>query len=186
MDVSQILKHAEEGMIKAVEHAAIEFNKIRTGRASTSMLDAVQVDYYGTPTPLAQVASLATPDATVVTVQPWEKAMLEPIERAINAANLGLTPNNDGTTIRLPIPPLTEERRRDIAKQAKAVAEESKVGVRNARREAMESLKKAEKDEHLSEDLRRDAENDVQELTDRYVTKVDDLFKAKEKDIMTV
>ena len=186
MEISQILQETEEGMKKAIEHAAIEFNRIRTGRASTSMLDSVQVDYYGTQTPLAQVASLATPDATVVTVQPWEKAMLEPIEKAINAANLGLTPNNDGTVIRLPIPPLTEERRREIAKQAKAVAEDSKVGIRNARREAMDSLRKAEKDEHLSEDLRRDGEADVQKLTDRYVAMVDDLYAQKEKDILTV
>ena len=107
MEVSQILREAEDGMKKALEHATIEFNRIRTGRASTSMLDSIQVDYYGTPTPLSQVASVATPDATVITVQPWEKGMLDPIERAINAANLGLTPNNDGSMIRLPIPPLT-------------------------------------------------------------------------------
>ena len=186
MEVRAILSEAEAGMKKAIDHAQIELNKIRTGRASTSMLDSVVVDYYGTPTPLAQVASVATPDATVVTVQPWEKALLEPIERAINMANLGLTPNNDGTMIRLPIPPLTEERRKEIAKHAKAVAEESKIGVRNARREAMEALKKAEKEEHLSEDLRRDGEVDVQSLTDRYVKMIDELFTAKEKDIMTV
>ncbi len=186
MEVSQILREAEDGMKKALEHATIEFNRIRTGRASTSMLDSIQVDYYGTPTPLSQVASVATPDATVITVQPWEKGMLDPIERAINAANLGLTPNNDGSMIRLPIPPLTEERRRDIAKQAKSIAEESKVGVRNARREAMDSLRRAEKEEHLSEDLRRDGEIDVQNLTDRYVEKIEALYSAKEKDIMTV
>ena len=186
MEVSQILKEAEEGMSKAIEHAIIEFNKLRTGRASTSMLDSVQVDYYGTPTPLSQVAGVATPDATVITVQPWEKGMLEPIERAINAANLGLTPNNDGTMIRLPIPPLTEERRREIAKLAKAIAEESKVGVRNARREAMDSLKRAERDEHLSEDLRRDGEIDVQSLTDRFIARIEEIYAAKEKDIMTV
>lgn len=186
MEVSQILKEAEEGMIKAIEHAMIELGKLRTGRASTSMLDSVQVDYYGTPTPLSQVAGVATPDATVITVQPWEKGMLEPIERAINAANLGLTPNNDGTMIRLPIPPLTEERRREIAKLAKAIAEESKVGVRNARREAMDSLRKAERDEHLSEDLRRDGEIDVQSLTDRFISRIEEIYAAKEKDIMTV
>ena len=186
MEVSQILKNAEAGMRKAIEHAEIEMNKIRTGRASTSIVDSVQVDYYGTMTPLSQVASVATPDATVVTVQPWEKNLLEAIERAINAANLGLTPNNDGNMIRLPIPPLTEERRREIAKQAKNVAEESKVGVRNARRDAINELKKAEKEEHLSEDLRRDGENDVQALTDRYVKMIEDLFDAKEKEIMTV
>ncbi len=186
MEVSQILKKAEEGMKKAIEHAQIEMNKIRTGRATTSIVDSVMVDYYGTMTPLAQVASVATPDATVVTIQPWEKPLLEAIERAINAANLGLTPNNDGTMIRLPIPPLTEERRREIAKLAKAVTEESKVGVRNARRDAMDDLKKAEKEDHLSEDLRRDGENDVQALTDRYIKMIDNIFDAKEKEIMTV
>lgn len=186
MEVSQILNTAEEGMKKAIEHAQIEMNKIRTGRASTNIVDSVMVDYYGTMTPLAQVANVATPDATVVTVQPWEKNLLEAIERAINAANLGLTPNNDGNTIRLPIPPLTEERRREIAKQAKAVNEESKVGVRTARREAMDELKKAEKEDHLSEDLRRDGEADVQALTDRYVKMIDEIFEAKEKEIMTV
>ena len=186
MDVSQILSTAEAGMVKAIEHAAEEFSRIRTGRASTAVLDSVMVDYYGAMTPLAQVASLATPDATVITVTPWEKNMLDPIEKAISAANLGFTPNNDGQMIRLAVPPLTEERRREIAKQAKTVAEDSKVGVRNARRDAMYALKKAEKEEHLSEDLRRDGEADVQALTDRFVGKIDELFASKEKDIMTV
>lgn len=186
MEVNTILKESEEKMKKAIEHAAIEFSKIRTGRASTSVLDSIQVDYYGTMTPLSQVASLATPDATVITVTPWEKGMLDPIERAISAANLGFTPNNDGQMIRLPVPPLTEERRREIAKQAKSIAEDSKIGVRNARREAMDELKKAEKEEHLSEDLRRDGEIDVQSLTDRYVSKIDELYASKETEIMTV
>ena len=186
MEVKTVLHGAEDGMKRAVEHARIELTKIRTGRASVSMLDSVQVDYYGTMTPLTQVANLSTPDATVIVVQPWEKTMLEPIEKAILAANLGLTPGNDGQVIRLPIPPLTEERRKEIAKHAKQIAEESKVGVRNARREAMEQLKKAEKEEHLSEDLRRDAEIDVQELTDKYVGEIDTVYQAKEKEIMTV
>ena len=186
METSEILKTAREGMERAIEHAKIEMSKIRTGRASTAMLDSVQVDYYGTMTPLSQVASLSTPDATVVVVQPWEKNLLGAIEKAIQAANLGLNPNNDGTTIRLPIPPLTEERRREIAKQAKQVAEESKVGVRNARRDAMEKLKKAEKEDHLSEDLRRGAEDDVQKLTDTHIGEVDKIYAAKEKELMTV
>ena len=186
METKEILNTAKESMERAIEHAQIEMTKIRTGRATTSMLDSVQVDYYGTMTPLAQVATLSTPDATVVVVQPWEKTMLGPIERAIQAANLGLNPSSDGSVIRLPIPPLTEERRREIAKHAKQVAEESKVGVRNARREAMEKLKKAEKEEHLSEDLRRSGEEEVQKLTDKFIEEVEKVYAAKEKDIMTV
>ena len=186
MEVKTILNEAEEGMKRALDHAHIELSKIRTGRASVSMLDSVHVDYYGSMTPLSQIANVSTPDATVIMVQPWEKTMVGPIEKAILAANLGLTPNNDGQVIRLAVPPLTEERRRDIAKHAKQIAEESKVGVRNSRREAMESLKKAEKEEHLSEDLRRDGEIDVQSLTDKYIAEIDKVYEAKEKDIMTV
>lgn len=186
METNEILKVAREGMERAIEHAKVEMAKIRTGRASTSMLDSVQVDYYGTMTPLAQVATLSTPDATVVVVQPWEKNMLSPIERAIQAANLGLNPNNDGSTLRLPIPPLTEERRREIAKQAKQVAEDSKIGVRNARRDAMEKFKKAEKEEHMSEDTRRGGEDDVQKMTDKFIEEIDKIYAAKEKELMTV
>lgn len=186
MAINDILKAAEEAMSKAVDHARIELARIRTGRASASMLDSVHVDYYGSPTPLSQVANVSTPDASMIMVQPWEKALVGPIERAILAANLGLTPNNDGTVIRLSVPPLTEERRRDIAKQAKHIVEESKVGVRNARRDAIERLKKAEKEENLSEDLRRGGEDDVQKLTDKYTAEIDRLFEVKEKEIMTV
>jgi ribosome recycling factor len=186
MEVKEILHFAEDGMKKAIDHCHIELAKIRTGRASTSLLDSVRVDYYGSPVPLSQVASISTPDATVIVVQPWEKNMIGPIDRAIQAANLGLNPTNDGTLIRLPIPPLTEERRRDLVKMVKKVAEESKVGVRNARRDAMDMLKHAEKDEHMSEDLRKGAESDVQKLTDKYIGEVDHIVGEKEKDIMTV
>lgn len=186
MAINDVLNASEEAMKKAVDHARIDLSKIRTGRASTSMLDSIQVDYYGSPTPLSQVANVSTPDAAMILVQPWEKTMVGPIERAIMAANLGITPNNDGSVIRLSVPPLTEERRRDIAKQARHIVEESKVGVRNARRDAMERLKKAEKEESLSEDLRRGGEDDVQKLTDKYIAEIDQLFEAKEKEIMTV
>lgn len=186
MEIKDVLKEAEDGMKRAVDHCRIELTKTRTGRASASMLDSIHVDYYGTPTPLSQVASVSTPDATMILVQPWEKTMVGPIERAIMAANIGLNPNNDGTVIRLPVPPLTEERRREIAKHAKHILEESKVGIRNARRDAMERLKKAEKEEHLSEDLRRGAEDEVQKLTDKYSAEADHLFEVKEKEIMTV
>lgn len=186
MEINDVLNSSEEAMMKAVDHARIDLSKIRTGRASTGMLDSVMVDYYGAPTPLSQVANISTPDASMILVQPWEKTMVGPVERAIMAANLGLTPNNDGSVIRLSVPPLTEERRREIAKQAKHIVEESRVGVRNARRDAMERLKKAEKEAHLSEDLRRGAEDSVQKLTDKYIAEIDHLFEAKEKEIMTV
>ena len=186
MEVKKILQEAEEGMKRAVEHAHVELSKIRTGRASVSMLDSVSVDYYGSMTPLSQVANVSTPDATVIIVQPWEKTMVAPIEKAILAANLGLTPNKDAQVIRLAIPPLTGERRKEIAKHARQIAEESKVGVRGVRRDAMEQLKRAEKEEHLSEDLRRDGESDVQSLTDKYIAEIDRVYEAKEKDIMTV
>lgn len=186
MDVKQILSDAESEMKKAIDHCHIEFAKVRTGRASTSLLDSVRVDYYGQMVPLSQVATVTTPDATMLLVQPWEKNMVAPIDRAIQAANLGLNPSNDGAVIRLPIPPLNEERRKELAKVAKKVAEDSKIGVRNARRDAMEALKKAEKEEHMSEDMRKGGEADVQKLTDRYVAEVERLLAEKEKDILSV
>lgn len=186
MEIKEILSTAEASMRKAVEHCHVEFGKLRTGRASVSLLDTVRVDYYGQLVPLSQIASVSTPDATQILVQPWEKNMLGPIEKAIKAANLGLNPTNDGTIIRLPIPPLTEERRRELAKLAKKISEESKVGVRTARRDAMEQLKKAEKDEHLSEDARKGGEVDVQKLTDRYIAELDKHYQDKEKDILSV
>lgn len=173
-------------MKKAAEHCHIEFAKIRTGRASTSLLDSVRIDYYGQMVPLSQVATVTTPDATMIMVQPWEKNLIASIDRAIQQANLGLNPNNDGSVIRLPIPPLNEERRRELVKVARRIAEESRVGVRNARRDAMDSLKKAEKDEHMSEDARKSAEADTQKMTDRYIAEIDKALHDKEQDIMSV
>lgn len=186
MDVKTIYSKAEADMKKAVEHCMIEFGKIRTGRASTSLLDSVRVDYYGQQTPISGVATISTPDASSIIVQPWERNMLGPIEKAILAANLGLTPTNDGTIIRIAIPALNEERRRELVKIAKRLAEESKVGVRTARHDAIKHLKQAEKEEHLSEDLRKDGEEMIQKLTDRYVAEVDKHLADKEKDVMTV
>jgi ribosome recycling factor len=186
MEVNQILKAAEDEMRKAIDHCHIEFAKIRTGRASTNLLDAIRVDYYGQMVPLSQVASVSTPDATMILVQPWEKKLVPVIDKAIQAANLGLNPASDGSIIRLPIPPLNEERRRELAKVAKKVAEDSRIGVRNARRDAMDALKKAEKDEHMSEDMRKGGEADVQKLTDRYIEEVDRILAEKEKDILAV
>lgn len=186
MDIKTILDEAEASMRKAIDHCSIEFAKLRTGRASISLLDTVRVEYYGNQVPLSQVATVSTPDATQIIVQPWEKNLLGPIDKSIKAANLGLNPTNDGVVIRLPIPPLTEERRRDLAKMAKKIAEDSKVGVRNARRDAMEALKKAEKAEHMSEDARKAGEVDVQKLTDRFIAEIDKHYADKEKDILSV
>jgi ribosome recycling factor len=186
MDVKEILAATEAEMNKAIEHCHIELAKVRTGRASTSLLDSIRVDYYGQAVPLSQIASVSTPDATMIIVQPWEKNMIQPIDRAIQQANIGLNPNNDGTVIRLPIPSLNEERRKELVKVAKRVAEESRVGVRNARREAIDSLKKAEKDEHMSEDMRKNGEADVQKLTDKFIAEVDKILHDKESDIISV
>ncbi len=186
MEVKEILASAEEEMKKAIDHCHIEFGRIRTGRASTSLLDSVRVDYYGQMVPLSQVATVTTPDATMILVQPWEKKLVQAIDRAIQAANLGMNPTSDGNVIRLPVPPLTEERRKEMVKMARKVGEDSKIGVRNARRDAMDLLKKAEKDQQMGEDMRKGGEADVQKLTDRYIEEVDRILADKEKDIMAV
>ena len=172
-------------MDKAIDHADNELNKIRAGKANPSMLDDIVVDYYGSPTPLSQVGTVNTPDARTIVVQPWEKSMLAPIEKAIKEANLGVNPQNDGVIIRINVPPLTEERRRDLVKKAKAEAETGKVAVRNIRKDANEKIKKL-KSEGVSEDEIKVGEADVQKLTDSYIIKIDQLSEPKEKDIMTV
>ena len=172
-------------MDKAIDHADSELNKIRAGKASPSLLDDVMVDYYGTPTPLSQVGSVNTPDARTIVVQPWEKSLLSAIEKAIKEANLGINPQNDGIIIRINVPPLTEERRRDLVKKAKGEAETGKVAVRNIRKDANEKIKKL-KTEGVSEDEIKVGEAEIQKLTDAYIAKVDQLSEAKEKDIMTV
>lgn len=182
----QILHDAEARMKKAVEIVRDEFARIRTGKATTALLDGIRVDYYGTMTPLKQIANISTPDAHTISVQPWEKSMLGPIEKAILNGNLGLNPVNDGNILRVPIPPLNEERRKELVKLVKKFAEEGKVAVRNVRRDAIEHLKKAEKDEHLSEDERKREEQETQKLTDRHVKDIDNLVALKEKEIMEV
>jgi ribosome recycling factor len=172
-------------MERAIEHADNELNKIRAGKASPSMLDDVTVDYYGTATPLSQVGSVNTPDARTIIIQPWEKSLLAPIEKAIIAANLGVNPQNDGIIIRINVPPLTEERRRDLVKKAKGEAETGKIAIRNIRKDANEKIKKL-KSEGVSEDEIKVGEAEIQKLTDAYIIKVDQLSDAKEKDIMTV
>jgi ribosome recycling factor len=172
-------------MAKAIDHLEAELGKIRAGKASPQMLDSVYVDYYGSSTPLSQVASVNTPDARTLTIQPWEKNMLGPIEKAIFSSNMGLTPQNDGIQIRLNLPPVTEERRLNLVKQSKAEAENCKVSIRNIRRDANEGIKKLIKD-GLAEDLAKDAETKIQHLTDAHIVKADKHLETKEKEIMTV
>ncbi len=183
--IKKQVSDAKAAMDRAIDHADNELNKIRAGKASPSMLDDVMVDYYGTATPLAQVGSVNTPDARTIVVQPWEKSLLGAIEKAIMEANLGVNPQNDGVIIRINVPPLTEERRRDLVKKAKAEAEMGKVAIRNIRKDANEKIRKLKAD-GVSEDEMKSGEAEVQKLTDSYIAKVDQLTEAKEKDIMTV
>jgi ribosome recycling factor len=184
-DINQTMNEAQAHMDKALEHLNHELLKLRTGKASTAIVQDLIVDYYGSPTPVAQVANIQVSDARTIVIQPWERNMLGPIERVIINSNLGITPANDGEIIRLSIPPLTEERRKDLVKKAKHAGEESKVGVRTARHKALDHIKKAVK-EGLPEDLGKRTENDLQELVNRYVKQVDETVAAKEKEIMTV
>lgn len=182
-DIQFILDTAKEAMDNAMKHLEKQLSNIRAGKASPAMLGSVMVEYYGSQTPLSQVANVNTPDGRTITVQPWEKSMLQEIERGIMIANLGFNPMNNGESIIINVPPLTEERRRDLAKQAKSEAEDAKVGIRNARKDANNDIKKLE---DASEDVKGNAEIDVQQLTDNYVSKVDDVLSLKEKEIMTV
>ena len=181
-DIQFILDSTKESMDAAIKHLEKAFVNIRAGKASPAMLGSVMVEYYGSLTPLNQVANVNTPDGRTITVQPWEKSMLHEIERSIMVANLGFNPMNNGESIIINVPPLTEERRRELAKQAKAESEEAKIGVRAARKEANTDIKKLD----ISEDLKSNAEVDVQELTDKYVKLIDDILAVKEKEIMTV
>lgn len=182
--LEDIATDTEEGMKKALEAFKRDLTKIRTGRASTSLLDGVKVEYYGTPTPLNQVATLQVVDARLITIKPWEKNLIPVIEKAIRASDLGLNPVADAELVRLPIPALTAERRKDLAKQVKKMAEEARVAVRAARRDANDLIKSAEKDGDMSEDERKQGEKRVQDLTDKFVAMVDDVAAAKEKEIM--
>jgi ribosome recycling factor len=176
----------EGHMQKAIEATQRSFNTIRTGRASTSLLDRVTIDYYGTPTPLKSLANIGTPDATTITVQPFDRGSMGAIERAISLSDVGLTPNNDGSMIRLNIPPLTTERRKEFVKQASKYAEEGKISIRNIRRDAIDRVKKDEKSSDISEDESKDLQDKIQKLTDKYAAKVEQVLAEKEKDIMTV
>ena len=182
--INDITSDSEAGMKKAVDSFKRDLQKIRTGRANTAMLDGIKVDYYGTPTPVNQVATVQVVDARLITVKPWEKTMIPVIDKAIRASDLGINPVADSELVRLPVPPLTQERRRDLAKQVNKQTEEARVAVRAARRDAMVMIKEAEKDKQISEDERKNGEKKVQELTDKYIASVDDIAKAKEKEIM--
>ena len=184
-EIELILENAEQAMIKSISHLNLELSKIRAGRANPSMLDAVKVDYYGTPTPLAQVGNVTTLDSRTLNIQPWEKSMLDEITRAIINSNLGLNPQNNGEVIIISVPVLTEERRRDLVKRAKAEGEHAKVSVRTQRKDANE-MARSLKDDGYSEDLIKNAEDKIQKLTDTYNNKIDDLVAIKESDIMKV
>lgn len=184
-DVKPILNQAEENMEAALMFLDESLAHIRAGKANPRILDGIRVEYYGSHVPLSNVATVATPDAKTITVQPWEKAMMPVIEKAILNSDVGITPMNNGEVIRLSIPPLTEERRKQLAKQAKHEGEEAKISIRNARRDAIDRLKKMIKD-GLPEDVEKDAENEAQKIHDKYVRKVDEMLAAKEKEIMTV
>ncbi len=184
-EIEIYLETAKEMMDKAITRCKVELSKIRAGKAMPSMLDGLMVDYYGASTPLNQVASLTTPDARTIFIKPWEKSTIKEIEKAIINSDLGLNPQNDGESIIINVPQLTEERRIQLVKQSKAVTEDAKVSVRNARKEANDELRKLQKD-GVSEDAIKGAEGDVQTLTDNYVKQLDDLLEIKEKDIMTV
>lgn len=180
------LSEVESHMKKAIEAAQRSFNTIRTGRANASLLDRIMVDYYGAETPLKQLANINTPDATTITIQPYDRSSLNVVEKAINMSDLGLTPNNDGSVIRLNIPPLTSDRRKELVKLAGKLAEEQKVSIRNIRRDAVDSVRKQEKSKEISEDEARDLLDKVQKMTDKYIAKIDEILAIKEKDITTI
>ncbi|MDR1652578.1 MAG: ribosome recycling factor [Prevotellaceae bacterium] len=184
-DLKTHLGKAEENMEGAVLFLDDVLARIRAGKASVRILDGIKVNYYGSPVPLTNVATLAAPDAKTITIQPWEKKLITEIEKAIMASDVGITPVNNGEMIRLGIPPMTEERRKQLVKQVRADGEDAKIAVRNARRDSIERLKKMVKD-GLSEDLEKDAEADVQKIHDKFIKKIDDMLAAKEKEIMTV
>ncbi len=184
--ITDVKSNASAGMTKALESFKRDLSKVRTGRASLSLLDDVKVDYYGIPTPLNQVGSLAVPEPRLITIQPWEKNLIGEIEKAILKADLGLNPNSDGQVIRLAFPPLTEERRKDMVKMVKRMGEDAKVGIRNVRREANDTLKKHEKDKNITEDELKRGEKEIQDVTDEFVSRVDKVIEEKEKDLMEI
>ncbi|MEO6548131.1 MAG: ribosome recycling factor [Ferruginibacter sp.] len=185
-ELELINQDTESLMKKAINHLEAELVKIRAGKANPNMLEGIVADYYGSPTPISQIANISVLDARTISVQPWEKKMLQPIERAIIASNIGINPQNDGNFIRLFLPPLTEERRKELVKRCNAEGEQGKVAVRNIRREAIEHIKKLQKDGELSEDLAKTAEAEIQEITNRFIALIEKHLETKEKEIMVV
>jgi ribosome recycling factor len=184
-ELEMIIEDAEASMKKAIGFLEAELGKIRAGKANPAMLDGITIDYYGAPTPISQVANINIMDARTISIQPWEKKTLQTIERAIIASNIGLNPQNDGVNIRLYLPPLTEERRKELVKRSAGEAEQAKVAIRNIRRDGIEEIKRLQK-EGLSEDIAKDSEKEVQEVTDRFIALVEKLLAAKEKDVMSI
>lgn len=184
--IADLKNKTKSGMEKAVEALRRDLSKVRTGRASVAILDDVRVDYYGTPTPLNQIGTLAVPEPRLITIQPWEKKLIPEIERAIQKADLGINPTSDGIVIRLAFPALTEERRKEMVKQVKKMGEEGKIAVRNARRDANETLKKLLKDKDISEDDEKHGEKEIQTLTDEFVARIDKVVADKEKELMEI
>ena len=184
--VDDIMLETEEGMEKAIKSLETAFSSVRTGRANAMILEKVKAEYYGVPTPVTQMAAVKTPDAHMLVIEPWDKGTLGAIEHAIMESNLGVTPNNDGTCIRLPFPSLTEERRKELVKQCRKYAEEARVAVRNSRREGNSQVEKEKKAGDISEDDQRRAEESIQKLTDRYVKKVDTVLQKKEEELMAI
>ncbi len=184
--IEEIKKELNESMTKAIKSLEKQFTRVRTGRANASILDGVNVDYYGTPTPIKQVGQISTPEARLLQIQPFDKTIISEIEKAIINSNLGLTPGNDGNLIRIQFPALTEETRKDLVKQIKKMGEDSKITIRNARRDQNEVVKKAEKDKEITEDDVKKFLDDIQKVTDKFIADVDSHVEAKEKDLMTV
>ena len=184
--MEELFKDTSGKMSRSLEAFRKELGKIRTGRASFSLLDGIKVDYYGTPTPLQQVGTLSVPESRLITVAPWDAKMIGPIEKAIQASGLGLNPSNDGKIVRIPIPPLTEERRKDLVKVVRKMAEDARIAVRNIRREGIERIKEKEKQKEISEDMMKRWQDKVQKETDGFIKKVDEILKAKEQEILEV
>ncbi|MCD6124457.1 ribosome recycling factor [bacterium] len=184
--MEEILKNTESRMEKTIDVVSNQLARLRTGKASPALIEGIKVDYYGTPTPLNQIASISTPEPRLIVIHPWDKSALSAIEKAILASDIGLTPQSDGNVVRIPIPPLTEERRRELVKVARKIVEEGKVALRNIRREVVEQIKKMQKDGELPEDDAYRLQDKVQELIDKFYDKLEELLKIKEEEIMTV
>ena len=184
MEVKEIFAESDQRMKKSIESLKKDFMRIRTGRASAALLDGITVEYYGSPMPVNQVAAISVPDARMIMIQPWEKNIIGPIEKAIQASDLGLNPQSDGNVIRLPIPPLSEERRKELFKHCKKISEDNKVAIRNIRRDGNERLKESEKAKKITQDDLKKGQEEIQKLTDKYIKSVDDMLSLKEKEIL--